>query len=120
MEESPEVAIIQHASGVMQVINSFFENASKYFTICVIFWKEWPNNFAQSRILQIKSICSSASQLAAATAPLLLGITLSFAGKPSRASHSLKMELKNSGQRATSLKILTCLSVYRLQVFWLD
>ena len=31
MEESPEVAIIQHASGVMQVINSFFENASMYF-----------------------------------------------------------------------------------------
>ena len=31
MEESPEVAIIQHASGVMQVIHSFFENASKYF-----------------------------------------------------------------------------------------
>ena len=30
MEESPEVAIIQHASGVMQVINSFFENASMY------------------------------------------------------------------------------------------
>lgn len=29
MEESPEVAIIQHASGVMQVIHSFFENASK-------------------------------------------------------------------------------------------
>jgi hypothetical protein len=28
MEESPSVAIIQHASGVMQVINSFFENAS--------------------------------------------------------------------------------------------
>jgi len=32
MEESPEVAIIQHASGVMQVINSFFENAITYFT----------------------------------------------------------------------------------------
>jgi hypothetical protein len=31
MEESPEVAIIQHASGVMQVIHSFFENASTYF-----------------------------------------------------------------------------------------
>ncbi|KAF3397236.1 hypothetical protein DPV78_007304 [Talaromyces pinophilus] len=32
MEESPEVAIIQHASGVMQVIHSFFENAITYFT----------------------------------------------------------------------------------------
>ncbi|QKX64636.1 uncharacterized protein TRUGW13939_11811 [Talaromyces rugulosus] len=32
MEESPSVAIIQHASGVMQVINSFFENAITYFT----------------------------------------------------------------------------------------
>jgi len=30
MEESPEVAIIQHASGVMNVTHSFFENASKY------------------------------------------------------------------------------------------
>lgn len=32
MEESPEVAIIQHASGVMQVTNSWFENAITYFT----------------------------------------------------------------------------------------
>ncbi|KAI1339989.1 glycosyl transferase family group 2-domain-containing protein [Xylariaceae sp. FL0016] len=32
MEESPEVAIIQHASGVMQVINTVFENAITYFT----------------------------------------------------------------------------------------
>ncbi|KAH8690184.1 glycosyl transferase family group 2-domain-containing protein [Talaromyces proteolyticus] len=32
MEESPSVAIIQHASGVMQVIHSFFENAITYFT----------------------------------------------------------------------------------------
>jgi hypothetical protein len=38
MEESPEVAIIQHASGVMQVINSFFENASMYYTARG-FWK---------------------------------------------------------------------------------
>jgi len=30
MEESPEVAIIQHASGVMQVIHSVFENASQF------------------------------------------------------------------------------------------
>lgn len=29
MAESPDVAIVQHASGVMQVINSVFENASK-------------------------------------------------------------------------------------------
>lgn len=32
MEESPEVAIIQHASGVMQVIHSVFENGITYFT----------------------------------------------------------------------------------------
>ncbi|KAH7031442.1 glycosyl transferase family group 2-domain-containing protein [Microdochium trichocladiopsis] len=32
MEESPEVAIIQHASGVMQVTHSWFENAITYFT----------------------------------------------------------------------------------------
>ena len=32
MEESPEVAIIQHASGVMNVTNSWFENAITYFT----------------------------------------------------------------------------------------
>lgn len=32
MEESPDVAIIQHASGVMQVIHTFFENAITYFT----------------------------------------------------------------------------------------
>lgn len=36
MEESPEVAIIQHASGVMQVINSFFENASKWYYLFVL------------------------------------------------------------------------------------
>lgn len=29
LEESPEVAIIQHASGVTQVINSLFENLSR-------------------------------------------------------------------------------------------
>jgi cellulose synthase/poly-beta-1,6-N-acetylglucosamine synthase-like glycosyltransferase len=33
MEESPEVAIIQHASGVMQVIHSVFENASKHLLL---------------------------------------------------------------------------------------
>ncbi|KAH8202362.1 hypothetical protein TruAng_003435 [Truncatella angustata] len=32
MEESPEVAIIQHASGIMQVIHTVFENAITYFT----------------------------------------------------------------------------------------
>lgn len=32
MEESPDVAIIQHDSGVMQVINNTFENAITYFT----------------------------------------------------------------------------------------
>lgn len=32
MEESPEVAIIQHSSGVMQVIHTVFENAITYFT----------------------------------------------------------------------------------------
>jgi len=30
MFESPDVAIIQHASGVMQVAHNMFENASKY------------------------------------------------------------------------------------------
>jgi hypothetical protein len=30
MAESPEVAIIQHASGVMQVVHNLFENASMY------------------------------------------------------------------------------------------
>jgi hypothetical protein len=29
MEECPEVAIIQHSSGVMQVTHSVFENASE-------------------------------------------------------------------------------------------
>lgn len=29
MMESPDVAIIQHASGVMQVVHNMFENASK-------------------------------------------------------------------------------------------
>ncbi|CAD6566589.1 MAG: hypothetical protein TREMPRED_002808 [Tremellales sp. Tagirdzhanova-0007] len=32
MAESPEVAIIQHASGVMQVANHFFENGVAHFT----------------------------------------------------------------------------------------
>ncbi|KAH8594618.1 glycosyl transferase family group 2-domain-containing protein [Bisporella sp. PMI_857] len=32
LEESPEVAIIQHGSGVMQVIHSVFENGITYFT----------------------------------------------------------------------------------------
>ncbi|KAI1848718.1 hypothetical protein JX266_005577 [Neoarthrinium moseri] len=32
MEESPEVAIIQHASGIMQVVWTIFENAITYFT----------------------------------------------------------------------------------------
>lgn len=43
MEESPEVAIIQHASGVMQVIHSFFENASTYFIIRHV-WGEYHTN----------------------------------------------------------------------------
>jgi K+-sensing histidine kinase KdpD len=30
MFESPDVAIIQHASGVMQVAHNLFENASTY------------------------------------------------------------------------------------------
>jgi hypothetical protein len=30
MHESPEVAILQHGSGVMKVVNSMFENGSKY------------------------------------------------------------------------------------------
>ncbi|KAM0809233.1 hypothetical protein AB5N19_09576 [Seiridium cardinale] len=32
MEQSPKVAIIQHASGIMQVIYTIFENAITYFT----------------------------------------------------------------------------------------
>lgn len=32
MQESPEVAIIQHMSGVMQVANHFFENGVAHFT----------------------------------------------------------------------------------------
>jgi hypothetical protein len=32
MIESPDVAIIQHASGVMQVVHNLFENAITYFT----------------------------------------------------------------------------------------
>jgi hypothetical protein len=32
MHESPEVAILQHASGVMQVANNAFENGITYFT----------------------------------------------------------------------------------------
>jgi hypothetical protein len=30
LHESPEVAILQHGSGVMQVVNNMFENGSKY------------------------------------------------------------------------------------------
>jgi hypothetical protein len=32
MHESPEVAILQHASGVMQVANNVFENGSKFIS----------------------------------------------------------------------------------------
>ncbi|KAF2643362.1 hypothetical protein P280DRAFT_250925 [Massarina eburnea CBS 473.64] len=32
MHESPEVALLQHASGIMQVVNNVFENGIKYFT----------------------------------------------------------------------------------------
>jgi hypothetical protein len=32
MHESPEVAILQHASGVMQVAHNVFENGITYFT----------------------------------------------------------------------------------------
>lgn len=32
MTESPQVAIIQHASGVMQVAHHFFENGMAFFT----------------------------------------------------------------------------------------
>lgn len=32
MAESPEVAIIQHMSGVMQVAHHFFENGVAHFT----------------------------------------------------------------------------------------
>jgi hypothetical protein len=30
MLESPDVAIIQHSSGVMQVVHNMFENASEF------------------------------------------------------------------------------------------
>jgi hypothetical protein len=33
MHESPEVAIIQHGSGVMQVVHNMFENGSKSFVL---------------------------------------------------------------------------------------
>lgn len=33
MHESPEMAILQHASGVMQVANNVFENGSTYISI---------------------------------------------------------------------------------------
>lgn len=32
MYESPEVALLQHASGIMQVVNNVFENGITYFT----------------------------------------------------------------------------------------
>ncbi|KAF2752330.1 hypothetical protein M011DRAFT_415679 [Sporormia fimetaria CBS 119925] len=32
MHESPEVALLQHASGIMQVVNNVFENGIAYFT----------------------------------------------------------------------------------------
>merc|ERR1712000_604295 len=32
LHESPEVALIQHASGIMQVVNNAFENGITYFT----------------------------------------------------------------------------------------
>ena len=32
MHESPEVAILQHGSGVMQVVHNMFENGSEYQT----------------------------------------------------------------------------------------
>jgi hypothetical protein len=32
MLESPDVAIIQHSSGVMQVVHNMFENAITYLT----------------------------------------------------------------------------------------
>jgi hypothetical protein len=32
MHESPEVALLQHASGIMQVVNNVFENGITYFT----------------------------------------------------------------------------------------
>jgi hypothetical protein len=32
MHESPEVALLQHASGIMQVVNNAFENGITYFT----------------------------------------------------------------------------------------
>jgi hypothetical protein len=33
MDESPEVAIIQHASGVLKVTETWFEACSKYFSL---------------------------------------------------------------------------------------
>ena len=35
MIESPEVAILQHGSGVMQVVHNLFENASKLLLITI-------------------------------------------------------------------------------------
>lgn len=32
MHESPELALLQHASGIMQVVNNFFEDGITYFT----------------------------------------------------------------------------------------
>jgi hypothetical protein len=35
MHESPEVAILQHGSGVMQVVHNTFENGSKFSSLSI-------------------------------------------------------------------------------------
>lgn len=51
MEESPQVAIIQHASGVMQVIHSVFENASEFFALAIFsFTNSASHLFHKSRL----------------------------------------------------------------------
>jgi hypothetical protein len=113
---SPEVAIVQHATGVMQVSWDYFENGITYFTnliyTAVTFAVGSGETGTRSRVCHvIPSLINSKQRR-------LLGITVSFAGKLfSLLAEPIKrvrrLIMSHTGLKATSLRTSIWLSVCR-------
>jgi hypothetical protein len=109
MIESPDVAIVQHASGVMQVVHNLFENASMLTLqgYCTPYIVQHSDNLL---VTYLTNLIYTSIQYAVGSGDLAcvgtsrtacfkdtdffssLAITRSFVGKPSRAFHLKKME----------------------------
>ena len=87
MHESPEVALLQHASGILQVVNNVFENGITYFT----------------------NLIYTSIQFAVGSGTLRLSLVtiLLSDGKPFKPSAGKRMVRRSSGPTVTSLRTST-------------